>query len=351
WIAASLYALHGGTWRDKSVAEFKDVAVAAIFADIRRTLRRLNIRFDVYFNEDSLYHTGEVEAVIEGLKRRGWLYLDEGAWWFKATEFGREKDRVFVRSSGVPTYRVPDVAYHRNKLTRFDKIIDIFGADHKDAAPDVIDALRALEEDAGAIGVLIHQFTTLIREGEEVKMSTRRATYVTLDELIDEVGADAVRYFMLAYSPTSHMTFDIDQAKSKKENENPVIYIQYAHARACGILDREAPRRGIDYDPEADTSPLMHEAERELIYAMLRLEEVIARVEEALEPHHIAYYARDLATAFNNFYDKCPVLRSDVPHELQQARLKLTAAARIALARTLELMSMSAPTQIAPQEE
>ncbi|MDQ4076772.1 MAG: arginine--tRNA ligase, partial [Chloroflexota bacterium] len=240
WIAATLYAIHGDAWRDKSIDEFKDLAVDTIFADIRNTLRRLNIHFDVYFNEDTLYGTGEVEDVLEGLKERGWLYFEDGAWWFKATEFGKEKDRVFVRSSGLPTYRVPDIAYHRNKLERFDKIVDIFGADHKDAIPDVIDALTALGEETGDIGVLIHQFTTLVRDGEEVKMSTRRATYITLDELIDEVGADAVRYFMLAYSPTSHMTFDINQAKSKKENENPVIYIQYAHARACGILEREA---------------------------------------------------------------------------------------------------------------
>ncbi len=346
WIAASLYALHGDTWRDKPVEAFKELAVEAIFADIRLTLRRLNIQFDVYFNEDSLYGSGEVEAVIEGLKEREWLYFNDGAWWFKATEFGKEKDRVFVRSNGVPTYRVPDIAYHRNKLQRFDKIVDIFGSDHKDAAPDVIDALNALGENTEGIGVLIHQFTTLIRDGAEVKMSTRRATYVTLDELIDEVGADAVRYFMLAYSPTSQMTFDINQAKSKKENENPVIYIQYAHARACGILDREAPKRGIAYNPAADLAPLTHEAELALINEMLRLKEVIARVAQSSEPHHIAYYARDLASAFNNFYDKCPVLRSDVPAEQQQARLKLTAAARIALARTLGLMSMSAPDEV-----
>ncbi len=346
WIAAALYAMQGDGWRDKPVSAFKEVAVEAIFADIRSTLQKLGIQFDVYFNEDSLYGAGEVEAVIEGLKERGWLYFHEGAWWFKATEFGKEKDRVFVRSNGVPTYRVPDIAYHRNKLRRFDRIVDIFGADHKDAAPDVMDALSALGEETSGIGVLIHQFTTLIRDGEEVKMSTRRATYVTLDELIEEVGADAVRFFMLAYAPTSQMTFDINQAKSKKENENPVIYIQYAHARACGILDREAPRRGIVYDADADTRPLTHEAERALINEMLRLREVIAEVARTLEPHRITYYARELASAFNNFYDKCPVLRTDVPADVQQARLKLTAAARLALARTLALMSMSAPEEI-----
>jgi arginyl-tRNA synthetase len=185
-----------------------------------------------------------------------------------------------------------------------------------------------------------------MRDGEEVKMSTRRANYITIDELLDEVGADAVRYFMLALAPTTHQTFDIDVAKSRKENENPVIYIQYAHARACGILDREAPKRGIAYDPAAPASILTHEAEVQLINEMLRLREVIARIEADLEPHRLAYYARELASAFNNFYDKCPVLRSDVPSDLQQARLKLTAAARIALARTLALMSMSAPEEI-----
>jgi arginyl-tRNA synthetase len=351
WIAATLHAFHGDSWRERPVVDFKDLAVDAIFAHIRHTLSRLGIEFDVYFNENSLYDSGEVDGVLEELKRREWLYFNEGAWWFKATEFGKEKDRVFIRSSGMPTYRVPDIAYHRNKLSRFDKVVDILGADHKDAFPDVVDALKALGEETEGIGALIHQFTTLVRDGEEVKMSTRRATYVTLDELIDEVGADAVRYFMLAYSPTSQMTFDINVAKSQKENENPVIYIQYAHARACGILEREAPRRGIEFDPEAATTSLTEEAEAGLINEIMRLKEVIMKVAETLEPHHIAYYARDLAASFNNFYDKCPVLRSDVPPELQQARLKLVAAARLALARTLALMSMNAPTEITREQE
>ncbi|HEX8684248.1 MAG TPA: arginine--tRNA ligase [Ardenticatenaceae bacterium] len=352
WIAATLLAFHGDTWRDQSRDAFKGLAVETIFANIRHTLRRLRIEFDVYFNENSLYENGAVEEVIEDLKARDWLYFHEGAWWFKATTFGKEKDRVFVRSNGMPTYRVPDIAYHRDKLRRFDKIVDIFGSDHKDAIPDVVDALTALgEENTASIGVLLHQFTTLVRDGEEVKMSTRRANYVTLDELIDEVGPDAVRYFMLAYSPTSQMTFDINQAKSKQENENPVIYIQYAHARAVGILDREAPKRNIAYNPDASTLPLTHEAERDLINEMLRLREVVAKVEQTLEPHHVAYYARDLAASFNNFYDKCPVLRTDVPPDVQQARLKLVAAARVALARTLQLMSMNAPDEITREEE
>ena len=247
----------------------------------------------------------------------------------------------------MPTYRVPDIAYHRNKLQRFDRVVDIFGADHKDAYPDVLDALTALGEDGSSVDVLIHQFTTLVRDGEEVKMSTRRANFITLDELLDEVGPDAVRYFILSYAPGSHNTFDIDQAKSQNERENPSLYVQYAHARCCGILDREAPKRGVVYDADADLSPLRHEAERALIREMLRLREMIARVAESSEPHHIAYYARDLAAAFNNFYDKCPVLRDDLPNELRQARLKLTAAARIALARTLDLMGMVAPDEIA----
>lgn len=347
WIAAALLALHGGAWRDKAISEFKDLAVDAIFAHIRHTLNRLDIQFDIFFNEDSLYGSGEVEAVLAELKARDMLYFDEGAWWFKATAFGKEKDRVFVRSNGVPTYRVPDIAYHRNKLQRFDRVVDIFGADHKDAYPDVLDALTALGEDGSSVDVLIHQFTTLVRDGEEVKMSTRRASFITLDELLDEVGPDAVRYFILSYAPGSHNTFDIDQAKSQNERENPSLYVQYAHARCCGILDREAPKRGVVYDADADLSPLRHEAERALIREMLRLREMIARVAESSEPHHIAYYARDLAAAFNNFYDKCPVLRDDLPNELRQARLKLTAAARIALARTLDLMGMVAPDEIA----
>lgn len=350
WIAATLYAFHGDSWRDKPRDAFKDVAVDTIFANIRHTLLRLKIEHDIYFNEDTLFTDGQVDAVIEELKAGDWLYLKDGAWWFRATEFGQADDPVIIRSNGAPTYRLPDIAYHRNKLQRFDRIVDILGSDHKDEVVDVRDGLKALGENPEKIGVLLHQFTTLIRDGEEVKMSTRRANYVTLDELIDEVGADAVRFFMLAYSPTSQMTFDINQAKSQQENENPVIYIQYAHARTVGILDREAPRRGIVYNPDASTSALTHEAERDLIDTILRLKEVIIKVAETLEPHHIAYYARELASSFNNFYDKCPVLRTDVPPELQQARLKLVAAARIALARTLNLMSMNAPDEVAREE-
>lgn len=347
-IAADLLEREGPQVVERDWTYLRDQAVAAIFAEIRRTLDRLGIHFDVYFNEMSLYdreRPGNVWQIVAALRERGLAYEADGAVWFKATDFGADKDRVLVRSSGEPTYRLPDIAYHVDKLTRgFDLVVDVLGADHIAQYPDIKAAVDALGHDAARIQIVTNQFVTLVRNGEAVKMSTRRANYVTLDELIDEAGVDAVRYFMISRSADSQFEFNLNLAKEQSD-ENPVYYLQYAHARTAGILERTAPKYNIVFDPQADVTLLGHPAEVALIHQILRLEETLRACMQRLEPHHLAYYAAELATRFNVFYRDCRVLKpEDVP--LSQARLKLVKATQIALARSLHLMGMSAPSEM-----
>jgi len=347
-IARDLLAEHGQDVVEWDWTRLRDAAVAVIFADIRVTLDRLGIHFDVYFNEMTLYdreRSGNVWEIVDKLRAAGLAYDAEGAVWFKATDFGSDKDRVIVRSTGEPTYRLPDIAYHMDKTGRgFDLIVDVLGADHVAQHPDIMAAVGALDGGAERIHVVSHQFVTLVRDGAAVKMSTRKATYVTLDDLIDEVGVDAVRFFMVNRSADSQFEFDLDLAKSQSD-DNPAYYIQYAHARTAGILDRTAPRYGIAYAPDAAVGLLVHPAETALIGYILRLEEVLGHAVARLEPHHLAYYAVELATRFAAFYRDCRVLApEDLP--LSQARLKLVRATRIALARSLDLLGMTVPDEM-----
>jgi len=347
-IAQDLIARDGPAVVDQEWTVLRDEAVAVIFADIRRTLERLGVRFDIYFNEMALYDRERpvnVWRTVEELRARDLAYDAEGAVWFRATLFGADKDRVLVRSSGEPTYRLPDIAYHVDKLQRgFDLAVNVLGADHIAQYPDILAAVGALGHDAARVRIVTNQFVTLLRDGEVVKMSTRRATYVTLDELIDEVGADAVRYFMINRSPDSQFEFNLNLAKEQSD-ENPVYYIQYAHARTAGILLRQAPKYAIAFDPEADVSLLGHPAEVALIGQILRLEETLVSGIKRLEPQHLATYATELATRFSTFYRDCRVLRPE-DMALSQARLKLVRATQIALARALELMGLSAPDEM-----
>lgn len=344
-IAQTIRDEHGADALDRDWEFFKEYAEQAIFAEIRATLERLNITHDVFTNEVSFYDNNAVWDVVDKLKESGYAYEEEAAIWLKSTEFGSDKDRVLVRSTGEPTYRLPDIAYHIDKLKRgFVLVVDVLGSDHIAQTPDIHNAVRALGYDADKIHVIFHQFITLVRGGELVKMSTRRANFVTLDELIDEVGADAVRFFMIMRSPTAQMEFDLDLATEQSE-ENPVYYVQYAHARTAGILERNAPEYGVEYDPDADVNVLTHESEKALVSEILRLSEVIQHCAERLEPHQLTFYARDLATAFNAFYRDCPVLTAE-NDALIGARMKLVKAAQTALARALDLMGMSAPKEM-----
>jgi arginyl-tRNA synthetase len=345
-IAAKIRAEHGDSLADAEVARFKDIAEQEIFVLMRETLARLGIEFDSYFNENVLHEDGRVWTVLEQLRERGYVFEEDGAVWFRATDFGAKKDRVLVRSNGAPTYRLPDIAYHVDKISRgFDLMITILGADHVEEYPDVIAGLQALGYDTDHVRVIFHQFVTLVRGGEQVRMSTRRGHFVTLDELIDEVGADAVRYFMLARSPDSHMDFDLDLAVEQSDR-NPVYYVQYAYARIASIL-RHAVEQGWDVETPGDVALLTHESELALIRKLLELPEWIDQAVTQLMPHYLPFYAQELAAAFHTFYRDCRVVSSEPEDaDLTRARLRLVRAVKGTLARVLGLMGVSSPERM-----
>jgi arginyl-tRNA synthetase len=342
-LARDLAAKYNSRLANESWEYFKPIAEEAMFASIKQTLKRLNIEMDVFFNENSLYDDGSVNDVIAKLREAGYAYDNEGAVWFKTTAFGADEDRVIVKSSGDPTYRLPDIAYHRNKLNRgFDLIIDVLGSDHKDSFPDVLRGLQALGFKTDGIKLLMNQFVTV--KGE--KMSTRAGRFTTLDELIEEVGADVVRYFLLMRSAESHLEFDLDLAKEQSE-KNPVYYVQYAHARICSILRKG---EGMKQTGEGgDVSLLTHPSEQKLIRRMLELSQVIEACVNDLAPHPLTTYATDLAGLFHDFYRDCQVLPSEthpMDAKLSAARVRLVKAARIALATALGLVGVSAPEKM-----
>jgi arginyl-tRNA synthetase len=345
-IAAKIKAENGDSLSDAEIVRFKDIAEQEIFVRMRETLARLGIEFDSYFNENVLHEDGRVWSVLEELRERGYVFDKDGAVWFRATELGGRKDRVLVRSNGEPTYRLPDIAYHVDKISRgFDLMITILGADHVEEYPDVIAGLQALGYDTEHVLVIFHQFVTLVRGGEQVRMSTRRGHFVTLDELIDEVGADAVRYFMLARSPDSHMDFDLDLAVEQSDR-NPVYYIQYAHARIASIL-RHAAEQGWDVETPGDVALLTHESELALIRKLLELPEWIDQAVVQLMPHYLPFYAQELAAAFHVFYRDCRVVSSEPEDaDLTRARLRLVRAVKGVLARVLSMMGMSTPERM-----
>ncbi|MDP2807096.1 MAG: arginine--tRNA ligase, partial [bacterium] len=332
----------GDSLTEADLDYFKQSAVAVIFEEIKATLARMGIVFDVYYNESDLYQSGEIESTLQALKDKGLTYESEGAVWFKATQFGAEKDRVLVRSTGEPTYRLPDIAYHLTKFKRgFDLVIDVFGSDHQATYPDVLAALGALGYDPSRIDVRIHQFVTLMRGGQQVKMSTRKATYVTLDELFDEVGADAARYFFLMRRMESHLDFDLDLAK-KKSDENPVFYVQYAHARICSILEH-AKEKGVAR--AAGDLPLLKQPEEiTLIKSLLEFPELVQGAALSREPHRIPTYLQELSGIFHNFYHQHRVVSED--QALSNARLDLCQAVRVVLANGLGLLGVSAPEKM-----
>ena len=335
---------HADELINKPLEFFSKTAERSIFASIRATLKRLNIVFDIYYNENDLYTSGRIRDALEALKQQGYAYEQEGAYWFKSTVLGDDKDRVLVRSNGEPTYRMADIAYHWHKAERgFDLVVDIFGADHHATAPTVLMGVEALGYNPDFVHLLIHQFVTLIREGEQVRMSTRRGHFVTLDELMDEVGPDAVRYFMLARSGNSTIDFDMDLAVEQSD-KNPVYYVQNAHVRCAGIF-RKWLEAGYESnaDEGADLSLLNSEYELAFLRKALELTEVLELMTVQFEPHHIAFYAYELAAAFHPTYENCRVLHSEVPEPLRAARLRFYRAAKQLFAHVLDLMGMSAP--------
>ena len=343
-IARELVELKGANLDvEGDVEPFKKAAEEQIFADIESTLDRLGIHMDSFFNERTLYDSNRVWDIVERFREKDLAYDKDGAVWFRTTQFGKEADTVLVKSTGEPTYRLPDIGYHADKLDRgYDLCIDVFGADHIATFPDVLDGIRSLGYDAEKVDVVIYQFVTLIRGGEPVKMSTRKATYVTLDELMDEVGDDVTRYFFLMRSPNTHLEFDLDLAKEASD-KNPVFYLQYAHARICSIL-RKAADTDLTLDGDADLSLLAHPTEQALVKVMMDLPESIDRAAENREPHRLSNYLREVAVAFTQFYGQCRIIGED--ENLAKARLKLADAARQVLRNGLSVLGIGTPERM-----
>jgi len=327
----------------EAVAEIGRLGLDKMLAQIKGDLDLLGVKFDVWFRERELFDKGQYDKVMTLLREGGYIAEREEATWFVSTALGEDKDNVVVRSDGSPTYFATDIAYHYNKFVerKFDKVINIWGADHQGHISRMKAVVQALGIAPERLVVIISQMVTLSRGGEVAKVSKRSGDIITLRELIDEVGADACRFFFAARSADSQMDFDLELAK-KQSADNPVYYVQYAHARIASIL-KLAEEKKIDYSA-GDISLLTTEPELTLIRKMLLLPEMVEMVTLTLEPHHLAYYAQDLATVFHSFYKQCRVVSDD--EALSKARLKLVAAAKITLARTLNLMGMTAPDKM-----
>ncbi len=343
-IAREILNEFGDSLKDKTDSPiFKDRAEQSIFTDIKKTIKRIGFEFDVFFNEKSLYDDGKIDSTIQGLTEKELVAERDGATWFLTTKLGFDQDRVIIKNTGEPTYRLPDMAYHVEKYKRgFDHIIDIFGADHIATYPDVLAALEALGYDTKKVHVLIHQFVTLTENGEKVKMSTRKANFVTLDELLDEVGADVTRYFFIMRHMNSHLNFDLSLAKTQSD-ENPVYYIQYAHARICSIISL-GESKNIELDKKANLSLLAAPEEINLIKHLIDFPVVLEASAVNYEPHKMANYLFEVAALFHKFYTVCRVISED--SELTVARLALIDATRIVIANGLEKLGISAPVRM-----
>ena len=342
-IARKLIAEKGDSLKDsEDVTPFKEKAEQEIFANIADTLARLDIRFDNYYNEHTLYEKGLVDDVVTKLREKNLAYDKDGAVWFRTTAFGQEQDRVIIKSTGEPTYRLPDIAYHREKLRRgFDWLVNIFGSDHIATVPDVLAGIRALGYDDSKVTVVIHQFVTLTREGKQVKMSTRKANFVTVDELFDEVGPDVIRFFFLMRKADSQLEFDLDLA-TKESQENPVFYVQYANARLSSIQkkaqERNIQRRELE---KASLDKLSLPEELSMLKALASFPELVENAALDLSPHKIIFFLMDLAGQFHSYYNHHMVISED--RELTQARLWLAEALRIVFHNGLRVIGLSAP--------
>lgn len=312
---------------------------------IKRDLGRFGVKFDEWFSETSIYENNMIDDVLKQLKDNGHVFEQDGATWLRTTDYGDDKDRVLIKNDGTYTYLTPDVAYHRNKYERgYDEIINIWGADHHGYIPRMKAAVTALGYDANKLTVLIAQMVSLFQNGEKVKMSKRTGKAVTMEDLMDEVGVDAIRYFFTMRSMDSHLDFDMDLAISKS-NENPVFYVQYAHARICSIF-RQAEEQGISMLPagQADLSRLTAEAEFDLLRKMAELPEEVAIAAEQYAPHRLIRYVYELVSQFHSYYKAERVITDDAAQT--QARLALLAALRVVLRNVLAAVGVSVPERM-----
>ena len=345
-LAAQVLSREGEAWlargQDAAVPPFTDFAAGAILEGIRADLDAFGVVFDVYFSERELYREDGVARLLAELEGQGFIYREGDTLWFKTTAFGDDKDRVVVRQNGDPTYFAADIAYHRNKYRRgFERVIDIWGADHHGYIPRMYAGIQAMGYSREALEIVLVQLVNLLRDGRPVAMSTRSGEFVTLREVVDEVGRDAARYNFLMRRSDSHLDFDLELAK-RQSNENPVYYVQYAHARICSIL-RTAAERGFAVPgySEAKLDRLTLSEETDLIKAITRFPEVVAGAAGALEPHRLTFYLNDLAGLFHSYYNRNKVLSEDA--EMSGARLFLVQSVRIVLRNALGLLGVSAP--------
>lgn len=342
-IAKQLFEKYGDKLRNEDPETiFKATAEKEIFFDIKKSLKNLGINHKIFFNENTLYEDGKIDELLGAFRKKNLSYAKEGAVWLKLSELGQTEDKVIVKNTGEPTYRLPDIAYHAVKLDRgYDLLIDLFGSDHNATYPDVMAGLKAIGYDSSKVKVLIHQFVTIMDDGEVVKMSTRKANYITLDELNEEVGKDVVRYFFNMRNVNSHMIFDLAVAK-KQSDENPVFYLQYAHARISSIL-----RRVKEEQLEVSINHLdllIHEDEQALLKVLHNFEEEVLNSAENLESHKLCSYLYDLASAYHRFNRSCRILGTE--RNLAEARLALAYATMIVIKNGLSILGVSAPEQM-----
>lgn len=361
-IAQTILTEYKDSWKNSDFVPFKTVAEEILFADIKKVLKRLGLEFDVYFNEDTLYKNGNIDRLVKAFKEKNLTYEKDGALWLKTSTFDyehgsqAENDKVIMKSTGEPTYRLPDMAYHVTKFERgFDYIIDIFGADHIAEYPDVLAGLKALGYETSHVRVLIHQFVTLLKEGEILKMSKRKANYVTIDELLDTLGTDVFRYFLIMRGHNSHLNFDLELAV-KETMENPVFYVQNAHARICSI-ENKAISKGIDltHTLNADLRLLGAQEEKDIIQKILEFPDLTKRLAEVLEVHPLTTYLEEIAGLYHRYQTagkKNEALRMVTSNsELTLARLALCKTTKAVIAKGLHLLGVSAPTYMAREEE
>ena len=322
---------------------FRDFTEKEIFENIKNTLDSIGIKFDVFTKEGTFYENGAIEDVLKILKEKNLSYEKDGAVWFKTSNLNKEEDKVLVKSSGEPTYRLPDIAYHADKVDRgFDLIVDIFGADHIDTYPDVILGLKCLDKKTDHIKVVIHQFVTIKKGGEIVKMSTRKANFITLDELKDELSSDIIRYFFIMRGASSHLDFDLDLAKDESE-KNPVYYLQYANARISNLLKRYD--KEISIDRKIDYSLLKEKDEITLVKLLSEFPIKMEDVSNSLEPRKIATYLEEVAAAYHKFYGNHKVINPENT-DLSSARKKLCEATKIILTNGLSILGISVPERM-----
>lgn len=346
-VARDFRAEYGDKYAEMSVEEalpdFREFALLKLSAKLKEDLAAFGVNFDVWFSERTLHKSGEVKKTVEYLQDKGNIYLKDGALWLKSTEYGDDKDRVVIRDNGVPTYLAADIAYHKNKFERgFKKIINIWGADHHGYIQRMKAAVAALGYEPEDLEVLIMQLVTYLRNGQQVAMSKRTGEFVTLRDVVEEIGRDAARYFYIMRNPNSPMDFDLELAK-EKSNENPVYYIQYAHARICSIL-RQAADLQIEMPEKADISILQTEAELNLLKKVAEFPLELQDAAKKREAHQVARYIYELAGLLHTFYNNCRILGEE--KKLLASRLVLVSAVGQVLRNGLDILGLSAPERM-----